>query len=501
MIRHTRASLFAVFVAIVLGVPAAEGRDGSAGRTSADGPKYIFYFIGDGMAAPQVHATEAYLGALGAPGAGRIRQLTMSRFPVHGMQMSYANNRFITGSAAAGTALACGIKTNINIIGMHPDGRTPCTTVAERARSRGMKVGVVTSVSLDHATPAVFYAHTPNRIQYRDIGRQLLGSGFDYFAGGGFLALADVAAEAARSGFRYVDTRSGFDGLKAGAGRVIAVNPYLDRSKSIPYELDRLSAAGPGRDYEGSITLAEFTEKGIELLENERGFFMMVEGGKIDWACHANDARAAIGDVIAFDEAVAAAAAFAERHPSETLIVVTGDHETGGMTLGFAGTGYEAYYEKLLAQAMTFEAFDSRVLAPYKAARNPAPADVDGAMWRIILEHFGLDGARLTPDTKDDLSGYETELVENAFDKTMAGASVQTGEEDRLLYGTYDPLSVTLTHLLNRKAGLAWTSYSHTAVPVPVFASGAGAEHFDGYYENTEIARRMAKLMGFEDGF
>ncbi|MEJ2110892.1 MAG: alkaline phosphatase, partial [Acidobacteriota bacterium] len=206
-------------------------------------PKYIFLFIGDGMAGAQIHAAEAYLGSIAEKEAVkddiRVETLTMSRFPVSGMQMSYAKNRFITGSAAAATALACGIKTDINIIAMHPDTVTPCRTVAEMAKSKGMKVGIVSSVSLDHATPAAFYAHVPNRMQYREIAQRLIGSGFNYFAGGGFMATPDIEENAFESGYIYVQSRAGFDSLEAGERNIIAVNPWLDRNSAMPYALNR----------------------------------------------------------------------------------------------------------------------------------------------------------------------------------------------------------------------------------------------------------------------
>ena len=170
---------------LMAGAAFAGGRD-----FGFKGPKYIFYFIGDGMASPQIHATEAYLAALeeddAAPGGVKAKKLAMSTFPVQGMQMSYANDRFITGSAAAGTALACGKKTNIGVIAMDPDATVPYKTLAEAAKAKGMKVGIISSVSIDHATPAVFYSHTDSRNNYEQIGEQLLASNFDYFAGGGF---------------------------------------------------------------------------------------------------------------------------------------------------------------------------------------------------------------------------------------------------------------------------------------------------------------------------
>ncbi|MGD9366479.1 MAG: alkaline phosphatase [Desulfobacteraceae bacterium] len=484
------------------------------------GPKYIFFFIGDGMASPQIHATEAYLAAMQAddtdPGGIKAEKLAMSEFPVQGMQMSFANNRFITGSAAAGTALACGMKTDIGVIAMDPDATVPYTSLAEAAKARGMKVGIVSSVSIDHATPAVFYAHESSRNNYEQIGQWLLNGDFDYFGGGGFRVnkyksetyaglsneerYAIVEATAVANGFAFADTRAEIDALKRRDGRAIAVNPFLDSSNAIPYALNRMAADGPGEDYEGSISLAEFTKKGIALLKNRKGFFMMVEGGKIDWACHANDARAAIEDTIAFDDAIAVAVKFAKRHPRETLIVVTGDHECGGMTLGFAGTAYETYYEKMASQTIAYDDFGSKILAAYKAAHESMPADIDADMWQIILDNYGMDGAGLTTDQGDDLTAYEISILEDAFDQTMNSGNVNPKDENKLLYGSYNPLTVTLTHLLNRKSGLAWTSYSHTAVPVPVLAMGPGAKIFDGYYDNTDVAKKMAKIMGVKIG-
>lgn len=497
--------------------------DNKWGHNYFNGPKYIFFFIGDGMASPQIHATEAYLAAMQAddtePGGIKAEKLAMSEFPVQGMQMSFANNRFITNSAAAGTALACGMKTNIGVIAMDPDATIAYTSLAEAANAKGMKVGIVTSVSIDHATPAVFYAHEPSRNNYEQIGEWLLNSDFDYFGGGGFRVdeyksetyadlsneerYAIVEATAVANGFTFANTRAEFDALKRRDGRAIAINPYLDSRNAIPYALNRMAADGPGEDYEGSISLAEFTKKGIQLLKNRKGFFMMVEGGKIDWACHANDARAAIEDIIAFDNAIAVAVKFARRHPRETLIVVTGDHECGGMTLGFAGTLYETYYEIMANQTIAYDDFGIKILIPYaadKIAHGSMPADIDADMWYIILNNYGMDGAGLTADKGDDLSEYAISLLEDAFDKTMNGGNNNPEEENMLLYGFYDPLTVTLTHLLNYKSGLAWTSYSHTAVPVPVFAMGPGAKIFDGYYDNTDVAKKMAKIMGVKIG-
>ncbi len=463
-----------------------------AATQSNSSPKYVFYFIGDGMANVQIHAAETYLAQIAeddtVAGGPKAKLLAMSHFPVQGMSTTFANNRMITGSAAAGTALACGKKTNINVIAMNPETTTPYNTLAEKAKEKGMKVGIITSVTINHATPAVFYSHTATRKNYLDIAKQLANSDFDYFAGGFWAKKADsdVESTAKANGFKLTLDLPTLKAQKPGT-RVIAFDAAQDaggHTGALYYEMDRAAVNG--------MSLADFTEQGIRLLDNDKGFFMMVEGGKIDWACHANDARAAIDDTVAFDDAIKKAVAFCNQHPDETLIVITGDHECGGMTIGFSGTGYDTFFEILKNQTMSYERFDKTLLADYKASHDPAPADIDADMKKIIAQAFGLN--------YDELNDYEKQLLEEAYDKTMKDVSVNTPQEDALLYGSYNPLTVTLTHVLNRKAGIAFTSYSHTGVPVEVLAKGKDSELFQGFYDNTDIALKLAKAMSVDLG-
>lgn len=297
-------------------------------REAEPEPRYMLLFIGDGMGPAQREAAEAFAG----------RELVMNHLPVRGSTTTFASNQTITDSAAAATAMACGQKTANGVLGQTPEG-TNLQTIAEQAAERGMRVGIVSSVSLDHATPAGFYAHVPSRDRYYEIGLQLAASGFDYFAGGGlvdplgikavakgYVPTATVAVVTAitNAGYTVVSKREDFEALVPGSGKVLAVHPRLDGA-AMPYAADR---------QEGEPTLAEFTRKGIELLDNERGFFLMVEGGKIDWASHANDSARLLPEVVAFDAAVQAGVAFAEAHPYETLLIVTADHETGGLMIG-----------------------------------------------------------------------------------------------------------------------------------------------------------------------
>jgi alkaline phosphatase len=444
--------------------------------------KYVFLFIGDGMGIPQINAAEIYASAIASKDI-TIKKLRFSQFPAQGLTTTYDAGTFITDSASAATAIASGNKTLSGVVNMDPAKKVRYTTIAEQAKTAGMKVGIISNVSIDHATPACFYAKAPSRGDYYSIAVQLSESGFDYFAGGGLLQPTGKNKDqphaidlAKAKDYTVVTTVAAFNALKPGAGKVWAINPTLQDSSAMPYEMDRTK---------DDLTLADYTKKAMELLANDKGFFIMVEGGKIDWACHANDAAASIRDTLALDEAVAQAMAFAAAHPAETLIVVTGDHETGGMTIGFAGTKYEAFFDRIAPQKGSYVAFDTTVLQPFKAKNKTGTLD---QLLPAIQAYFNLDYATLTD--------AEKELLGRAFQRSMGGQVERAAQEDvYLLYGGYEPLTVALTHLVNQKAGIGWTSYSHTGVPIMTFAAGARQELFDGYFDNTDIYRKLVEAM------
>lgn len=452
--------------------------------------KYVFLFIGDGMAMPQIKAAEAYSSALSETAAD-VQKLRFSQFPVAGLTTTHDAGSLITDSASAGTAIATGYKTLSGVINMDPGKTRDYKTISSYAAEKGMKVGIVSSVSLDHATPACFYSYAPSRSNYYDISVQLASSGFDYFGGGGLKQITgkngdqpDVLKLAEEAGYTIVQDRAGFQALSSGAGKVLAIEEKLQDSSAMPYEIDR---------EEGALSLADFTAKGIELLSDDPdGFFLMVEGGKIDWAGHANDAASVIGDTLAFDAAIAEAVAFADKHPLETLIVVTGDHETGGMTIGFAGTKYATFFDKIAPQQMSFTAFVQDVMDPYK--KRLAESGRKGSVTDIIPaveKAFGIRVAELTPLQKEQL--------QLAFERSLGNEVIVPVEEDSyLLYGGYDPFTVKLTQVVNQNAGIGWTSYSHTGVPVATFAKGVQQELFSGYYDNTDIFYKLMQAMDLQ---
>lgn len=218
---------------------------------------------------------------------------------------------------------------------------------------------------------------------------------------------------------------------------------------------------------------------------------MMVEGGKIDWACHANDAKTVVQDVVAFDEAVRVAYDFYQAHPEETLIVVTGDHETGGLTLGFAGTQYDSYFDVINSQKISFDVFSAEVFKKYKE-ENTSGANFEDAL-ALVKEYFGL-----TTEGEGDmvLKDFELQELKAGFVQSLSGVKVNAGTMDYLLYGGYDPFTVKVTQILNQKAGLGWTTYSHTGAPVSTSAIGVGSEAFNGFYDNTDVAKKVMTIMG-----
>ncbi|MDD2955828.1 MAG: alkaline phosphatase [Oscillospiraceae bacterium] len=463
-------------------------------------PKYVFLFIGDGMSYPQFQAASDYLGAVAQDPSDEIlkggKTLSFMNFPVAGSAATFDSTSFCPDSASTATSISTGHKTHSGTINMNESKTQSYETIAEKLKKQlGFKIGIVSSVNLNHATPAAFYAHQASRNSYYEISEELVDSGFEYFAGGGLKQTTgadkdktDSYEVAAAAGYKVIKTQAEAEALTSADGKAIIIGETLADSDSLSYDNDRADAEWSLRDY---------VKKGIEVLDNDAGFFMMVEGGKIDWACHANDAGSTIADTIAMADAVDEAIAFYNQHPDETLILVTGDHETGGLTIGYAGTDYDTFLTNLTNQKVSYAKFDADYVAGYKENSTPfADVLVD------VKECFGLmtkDDSDATEESKLVLTDYELGLLEAAYAATMAPDSEEDPTQaEYVLYGSYEPLTVTITHLLNNKSGINFASYAHTGLPVAVFAQGAGQELFEGYYDNTQIYHKMAELLNVQ---
>ena len=488
--------------ALQTGLPASAAATAQAApirtqQTVTQAPKYVFLFIGDGMSYPQIQTAADYQGAMQQEAQADIlsgpSKMPFMNFPAAGSATTYDSTSFCPDSASTATSLSTGHKTYSGVINMDEQKKVSYETIAEKVKAQlGYKVGIVSSVNLNHATPAAFYAHQPSRNNYYEIGQELVASGFDYFAGGGLLSpegkdgqQTSLYTLAEQAGYQVITTQSKAGQLAAQDGKALVIGETLADSDALSYDNDRRQSEWALKDY---------VRKGIEVLDNDKGFFMMVEGGKIDWACHANDAGSAVADTLALNDAINEAVAFYNNHPQETLIVVTGDHETGGLTIGYAGTDYDTFLTNLDNQAISYAKFDSDYVANYK--KNKTSFET---VLQDIKTNFGLmsaSDAEASANGKLVLTDYELAQLKAAYDKTMSGATVdKANQREYVLYGTYEPLTVTITHLLNNKSGVNFASYAHTGLPVPVFAQGVGYDLFKGYYDNTDIYNKMAVLL------
>ncbi len=466
-------------------------------ETAAKAPKYVFMFIGDGQGSPQITAAQYYVGTLENPDAAMPTpaQLSFTGFNNIGLITTYDASSFCPDSASTATSMASGEKTLSGVVNYNVDKTESFKLITEYAKESGKKVGVITSVSLDHATPAAYYAKVPSRSQYYDIAVQgLSGTTLDFLAGGAFLQpkgkdgdQQDLMEIAAQNGWTIARTAEEIRAISKDSGRVLAMVDDVDGAQAMQYEIDRNYMNANGSD---SLSLAEIVKAGIADLTNDNGFFLMTEGGKIDWTCHANDAITSIYDTIAFSDAVQVAIDFAAGHPEETLIIVTGDHETGGMTIGFAATAYETHFAYLQNAKVSYQEFD-KVIADMRANK----ATFEDAL-KAIEEYYGLTTTAEQPLT---LNEGDLASLKAAFELSMTEkADRKLGDAEALAYGGYEPLSITVTHIFNNKAGIAYTSYAHTGLQLPVYAQGAGASLFGGQYDNTQIFTKTMEAMGLK---
>lgn len=461
-------------------------------------PKYVFLFIGDGMSSPQISSAEMYLGKMTNANTIKSSNLSFTKFPTAGIAQTYDSTSFIPDSASTATSIASGKKTLSGVLNMDETKTKQFTPITELLNKKGYKIGIISSVPINHATPAAFYSKAQSRGEYYNIALQLAKSGFDFYGGGGFLRPTDKEKDKKHiyevlkeNGYTLADSKEKILALSNKDKKVVAINPKLSvDNTSMPYEIDRK---------EDELSLADFVKKGIDVLDNDKGFFMMTEAGKIDWAGHANDSAASIQDTIAFSDSIQVAVDFYNKHPKETLIIVTGDHECGGMSIGFAGTGYSTFFDKIDKVKMSStDGFAKTVVGPYQKSKNKYNASL--ADFEVaIANNFGLvfpTAANAEQNKEMVLTDAEMDRLQQALAMTMTPRDQRNySDQEKVMYGYYDPLSVTLIHIVNNKAGIQYTSYSHTGLPCPVFAIGAGHELFGGYYDNTDIFHKMANIL------
>ena len=446
--------------------------------------KYVFYFIGDGMGANQVLAAEMYRSAIQGEPLGRVQTL-MTTFPYSGHASSYSKSNGITDSAAAGTCLATGTKTKNGMLGLDQDSAR-LTTIAEELKAEGWGVGIMTTVSIDHATPAAFYAHVPKRNQYYKIGKQLAKSKFDFFGGAGFHHpqgkhddkednLYDYAEEHGYTIARGYEEAQAIINNKSSIinHKLILVQPGdtgMVHGSNLSYAIDRKP---------GDLTLAQIVSTAIPFLDARHDrFFMMVEGGMIDYACHGDDAATAIGEVWDMNEALQVAYDFYLEHQDETLIVITADHETGGMALG--NSDYTLHLDLLQNQKCSAWILSDLFTQLFKDNKKPAWAQVQA----IYHDQLGFwDTVEITAD--------EEAKLKELYAKACKGKA----KDAKNMYKSVNALGEAGIKLLNKKAHIGWTTHAHTAHAIPIFAIGHNAHLFSGWHDNTDLVPLLRKAI------
>ncbi len=419
-------------------------------RAQSPRPKNLILMIADGCGPASITMARDYARAV----LGRDA-LALDAIQTGAVRTGSASSR-VTDSAAGATAYACGAKTYNGAIAVDTAGR-PLATLLEAAKARGMATGLVVTSRITHATPAAFAAHVPQRAMESEIAAQMLAQRIDVLLGGGwsyFLPTSEggrrqdgrnLLREAEAMGYQVVRAAADF---RQGLRRPVL---GLFGSDHLPYEIDRNPEEVP--------SLAEMTRVALELLADDPdGFFLMVESSRIDHAGHVNDAAAHVREVLAYDEAVAVALDFARRN-GQTLVVSVADHETGGLSLGrnVDGRGVYDWHPEVLARV---QASYERLLPALR--RSPRPDS-------LLQVWLGLDSLRAD----------ERARVAQAMAEPAAWPEV-------------------VTELIGRRAIVGWTSNGHTAVDVNLYAFGPGAERLVGSFENDEIGRLLAELMGFD---
>jgi len=472
-------------------------------------PKNVILVIGDGMGPQAVGVAIYYNLFMNGPGNSLNLEKLMAAGNT-GYCLTYQYGTMVTDSASAATALASGVKTRDAIIGKDHNGR-PMKSLVDIANSLGKATGVISTTRLTHATPAAFYAHSVHRDRENEIASQLVERGdlTIAFSGGArhFIPQGtkvedhpdlksiskaagwgssvrkdtqDLILSAKNKGYSIVANEKELLALDSGkTGKALG----LFSTSDFPSAIDRQP-----RHPTGVPTLPQLTAKGLEIMEkNPKGFFLMVEGGQVDYVEHGNDVASVLHEMLELDQAIGVAKAFAEKNP-DTLVVVTADHDTGGLAIAYSSH------------------------QPPPALKLPS-----GETWQTKY-NFGERGVfekmakqkksflKMALDSKGNPAAFKKEVEENSvftITEEQAAAllakdakgSFPATKEYREFYGRGNP-SPLMGRLFGKEMNTAWAVGMHTHTPVMIFGIGPGSERFRGLVDNTWVPQIIAQEWG-----
>lgn len=429
--------------------------------------KYVFLFIGDGFSLPQRAAGDWYLKAQGKS------PMCVNNFTYKIPTNTSSANSIVTDSAASGTAIACGTLTKNGCLGLDSNGNR-LESVAELAHKKGMKVGLISTTPITHATPAAFYAHRKSRSNGYGIGLDMVACQFDFLGAGGVQNndeknnpdyCGDIYEKLIAAKYNLVRDRKSFENLKAGDSKIVVA---IEKGY-MPFLIDAKADA---------VRITDMVAKSIELLDNPNGFFIMCEGGRIDSACHMNDLATAMKETEEFNNVILQALEFAKKYPNETLIVVTGDHETGGLTLGHPLAKNSIFAKNLLKQKMSRDSFKAELIKLLQQDK----LTFDSAN-ELAEEVFGI---KLTKAQKEELKPLFEKTSPKKLDiSTLIGTDISFKPD----------YTKKICHFAANFSGFNWGTTGHTALPVITYAVGADADLFLDVQANSDIANKLKQIV------
>ena len=412
---------------------------------------------------------------------GNDEPILMMTFPAQGMLTTHSASSPVTDSAAAGTALATGYKTNNGMLGVTPDS-VSVESIASQLFKRGYGVGIVTSVYPDDATPGAFFAHQPSRSSTFEIGLEAAASGYQFIGGSNLRSVKDKDGKS--TGLVEAFAENGVDyvrGAEAAAAstseKIFMVNTDSVHISNIGFAIDSL---------DNVLTLPVMTQTCLNhlLKWTPDAFFMMVEGGNIDHVGHGNDGGTAIKEILNFQDALKIAYDFYRLHPEQTLILVTADHDTGGMSVGNRHVGYNMFPQYIDYQRISKDRFNEECKAILRSRRIYTWDD----MKEMLQDKLGF--WRGVPVNEE-----QTRLLEEKFEKTF---SLRNSEDQKTLYANFNEFTTAVFKIFNDIAGIGWVDNDHTGNYVPVYAVGVGAEKFMGIHDNTDLPNLIREIAGIK---
>jgi len=430
---------------------------------SLNSPKNIIMVVGDGMGPAY---TTAYRYFSDNPETKIIEETVFDRHLV-GMASTYPAriSGFVTDSAAAATALATGVKSYNGAIGVDVN-KNPVESVLEWAKKQGKKTGIAVTSQVNHATPASYLTHNENRRNYNAIADSYIDDGInvDVILGGGWQYFIredrNLVNEFSSAGFHYIDTPQALNTLPQD-------KPVLGlfSDDGLPWALDDSS----------KYRLSTMTKAATKQLENDEGYFLLVEASQVDWAGHSNDIAAAMTEMKDLAKTIEYLEQYVKSNP-DTLVVLTADHSTGGFTIAADGK-YEWNPEVLRTMSRS----------PQKIAEQLTTTDITIKATSEQL-NFEVTQAEVMLLQQAKYQASEQLVKFYALDESAQQQKIKPSIETTLY--------IAIKKLIDKRTNSGWTSSGHTAVDVPVFAFGKNSEMFSGKIDNTDIAKKIFTLLG-----